>query len=95
MVQGDLSVISLGHAVTASKTGATAALAYVVLSYSSRFSGSKIAAAWLISVCTVCADYIIHPTHFGPELAEAFCTGFGAGLLAYLSISFFEKKRDD
>ena len=92
MVQGDLSVLTLGHAITASKTGATAASAYVALSYSSKFSGSKIAAVWLISVCTMLSDIIIHPTHFGPELMEAICTGLGSGLLAFLTISYFERK---
>lgn len=92
MAQFDLSVISISHAITASKTGVTAAAAYVFLSYSKKFSGSKIAAVWLISTCTMVADYLIHPTHFGPELAEAICTGIGAGLLAYVSITFFNKK---
>ena len=92
MVQGDLTVITLNHAITASKTGVTAAAAYVALSYSKKFSGSKIAAVWLISTCTMVADYIIHPTHFGPELAEAICTGIGAGLLAYVSITIFNKE---
>lgn len=91
MVQGDLTVLSVNHAITASKTGFTAALAYVALSYSAKFSGSKIAAVWLISVCTMLADFFIHPTHFGPEMAEAVLTGLGAGLLAYISITIFNK----
>jgi len=91
MVQGDLTVISLDHAFTASKTGFTAALAYVALSYSTKFSGSKIAAVWLISTCTMLADLLIHPTHFGAEMSEAICTGIGAGLIAYVSISIFKK----
>ena len=93
MVQGDLTVLSLNHALTASKTGVTAAAAYIVLSFSSRFSGSKLAAVWLISTCTMVADFFIHPTHFGPEMAEAVVTGVGAGLLAYITISVTDKHK--
>lgn len=80
MVQGDLTVLSLGHALTASKTGALAGLAYVLTSYFTKVD-NKWFAIWLTGVLTMVADIVAHPTHFGDNWVEAACTGLGAAIL--------------
>ena len=80
MVQGDLTVISLQHALTASKTGAIAGLAYVLTSYLTKVD-NKWFAVWLTGALTMLADIIVHPTHFGANWMEAACTGLGAAIL--------------
>ena len=81
MVQGDLTVISLKHAITAGKTGLLTAMAVLLLSYSKHFSTSTYTLAWLTGVLTMLADMLIHPPHF---IGEAVLTGVGAGVLALL-----------
>ena len=93
MVQGDLTVISINHAITAAKTGTIAASVLVALSYSPKLSGSKTWSLWLIGVITSISDYAVHPTHFGPELAEALCTGVGAAGIAYVMMTFVDKEK--
>ena len=85
MVQGDLTVVSLNHAITASKTGALAGLAFVITSSFAAIN-NKWANAWLTGakVLTMCADVIVHPTHFGYWWTEAACTGLGAAFLCYI-----------
>lgn len=79
MVQGDLTVLSFNHALTASKTGSLAGIAYVLASM------TKIEGKWLgvylTGVLTMLADLVVHPTHFGPEWAEAATTGAVAAAL--------------
>ena len=84
MVQGDLSVLSLYHAFTASKTGALTGLAYALVSFTGKDPKSTFLAAWLTGVLTMGADLLNHPTHFGPEWMEALCTGLGAAVLLYI-----------
>jgi len=83
MIQGDLSVISLDHAITASKTGSLAAIAFVACSFLP--FKSDLAAYWLVGVLTALADFIVHPTHFGPEWAEAALTGAVAVFIMVVS----------
>jgi len=92
MVQGDVTALTVGHALTASKTGAIAGLAFVLLSFSKILKDDKMTITITIGVLTMMADYLIHPTHFGPELAEAVCTGVGAAVIAYLMIKYIDKK---
>ena len=92
MVQGDLTVISLSHAVTAAKTGSIAGLSFVALSFHKKLEGNIWLATWSIGVLTAAADYIVHPTHFGPELAEALCTGVAAGALGFCMMLWVDKK---
>ena len=80
MVQGDLSVLTVSHALTASKTGALAGLAYVFTSYFAVVD-NKWFAAWLTGVLTMVADIVVHPTHFGDNWMEAACTGLAAAIL--------------
>ena len=80
MVQGDLSVFSLGHAITASKTGACTALAIVVANQLGCVKTPWMA-IWLTGVFTAIADALLHADHF---TAEHIITGLGAGILAYI-----------
>ena len=83
MTQGDLSVISVNHVVTASRTGALAAVAFMVTSKLT-VVGTKWAATWLTGVLTMTADIVAHPTHFGEQWVEAACTGLGAATICFL-----------
>ena len=88
MVQGDLTVISLKHAITAGKTGLLTGIAVFVLSYSKRFPYNEYTLAWLTGVLTMLADMIVHPPHY---IAESVITGIGAGVLALVLGRFFTK----
>ena len=92
MVQGDLTVISVNHALTASKTGGIAGIAFVILSNFRNLHKNKWAVVWSISVLTMLADYMVHPTHFGPEMAEAVTTGLVSGLIAYFMMRYVDAK---
>jgi len=83
MVQGDLSVISLNHALVASKTGLIAGLVVMFASYIKR-ANNKWTIIWLTGVATAGADLIFVPSHFGMWWTEAVVTGFGAMMLAIL-----------
>ena len=80
MVQGDLTVLTFNHALTASKTGAIAGLAYVLTAYFTKID-NKWFAVWLTGALTMLADIVAHPTHFGANWMEAACTGLGAAIL--------------
>lgn len=81
MVGGDLSVVSVGHAITASKTGVLTAVAYLL----ARFIPwrSEYVALWLLGVLTAFADIIVHPSHYGAEWQEAVITGLVAVWIAF------------
>ncbi len=83
MVQGDVTVLTISHAVTASKTGALAGMGCVIASCVSS-KRNKTTDALLTGAVTMAADITIHPTHFGPQLAEAALTGIVAACLCYL-----------
>lgn len=77
MVQGDLTVISLQHAFTASKTGILAGIGMVIASY---FPWkNKWIGIFLTGLITMLADYICgwSPTVVGPIV-----TGLGAMSIA-------------
>ena len=88
MVQGDLTVLTLSHALTASKTGTLAGVAYVATSLLTKVD-NKWFAVWLTGVLTMLADIVVHPTHFGDNWMEAACTGLGAAILC----TIFERKK--
>lgn len=92
MVQGDLTIISLNHIVTAAKTGTIAGLSFMALSFSKKLEGNIILSTWTIGILTAGSDFLIHPTHFGPELAEALCTGAGAAALGFCMMKWQDKK---
>jgi hypothetical protein len=80
MVQGDLSVLTLNHAYTASHTGVIAGIALVIssfLPYKNAWIG-----IFLTGVFTSIADILVHPSHFGTEFTESIVTGIGAMGLA-------------
>ena len=82
MVQGDITVLTLNHAITASKTGALAGIAYVI---ALQFKlSSKWAGAYLTGILTAAADLIVHPTHFGPHGSEALVTGAVAATICII-----------
>lgn len=90
MVQGDLSVFTLKHALVAAKTGGLAGLAFVLISFTS--IKNNLAPVYLTGVLTAGADILVHPTHFGPHYAEALTTGVVAGLLAFVFTKLQKKK---
>lgn len=81
MVQGNFLVFTTGHAITAAKTGSTAALLVVLSSYCIQLDNRYIL-AWITGIMTGLADILIHPTHFGPNWMEAAVTGLGALMLS-------------
>lgn len=82
MVQGDLSVLTLNHALTASKTGSIAATALIVATLLGKQNNIWIT-TWLTGVMVMLADLIAHPTHFGPAWMEAFVTGLVAAMICF------------
>lgn len=82
MVQGDLTVFTLGHALTAAKTGSASGLAFVLTASVFRIN-SVVLAAWIAGILTMLADIMVHPTHFGEAWTEAAVTGLGAAALCF------------
>ena len=91
MVQGDLSVFTMKHAMIAGKTGLAAATAVIITKYLAKIE-SKWMIAWLTGVMTMCADIVVHPTHFGEHWHEAAVTGVGAAFLALMLSGVLNKK---
>jgi len=91
MVQGDLTIFTLKHAITAGKTGLAAATAVIVTRYLAKIDNQWMI-AWLTGVMTMCADIIVHPTHFGEHWHEAAVTGAGAAFLALILSGVLNKK---
>jgi len=86
MVQGDLTVFSLSHAVIAAKTGTLTGIAFVLTSFITRIN-NKWGNAAVTGILTAMADIVIHPTHFGLWWTEAVVTGVGAGILALILLN--------
>ena len=84
MVQGDLSVISVAHAQTASKTGVLAAAAMLVVTLLPEYRFIRWFEYWLLGVFTAIADYMIHDSHFGTPISEALATGMIAVAIAII-----------
>lgn len=80
MVQGDLTVFTAGHALTAAKTGTASGLGFVLATSVFR-AESAVLAAWIAGILTMLADIMVHPTHFGGAWTEAAVTGLGAAVL--------------
>lgn len=91
MVQGDLSVITLSHAVTAAKTGLGASTAIVVASLVGKAWMDGYRLVWLTGLFTALVDIMVHPTHFGHEWAEAVLTGVVAMALAFIFQKLFRR----
>ena len=82
MVQGDVTVLTMAHAVTASKTGILTGIAFIIAKTIPWTS--KLWPIYLTGLLTAVADYIIHPGHFGAEGVEAITTGAVAMAIALL-----------
>jgi len=81
MVQGDLSQITSGHAVTALKVSVGVVITYFVAKRVlkvKRFLHTIV----LLAIITALVDYLIHPSHFGEAWSEAVLTGLGASAFA-------------
>ena len=86
MVQGDLSALTLNHALTASKTGILTGVAMFVASFLPW--KNKWLGIFLTGAFTAIADALIHADHFP---AEHLATGVGAMVLAILFEKTFKK----
>ncbi len=93
MVQGDLTVITLSHAFTASKTGVLTAFAYWITSLGKGQLKGVWYPAWVTGVLTMVSDIIVHPTHFGAQWTEAALTGLVAASICYAWERFTWRKR--
>lgn len=93
MVQGNLLALTPSHAITAAKVGGITGLASVI-TLSILKKDSKWLNVILVGSFTTIADALVHPTHFGPELTEAVCTGLGAAVLAYIYHTFITERSD-
>ena len=90
MVQGDMLALTLKHAFIASKTGLFAGLgcAFMTLLLKNPTEAQNLIA---IGAFTAIADYVVHPTHFGPHWTEAVVTALGAVGIAFV-VSKVRKK---
>ena len=88
MVQGNVLAITLGHWLTALKTGFVSSTLYVFVSFFMKqdLQENKYAVAGTIGFLTAVTDMLIHPSHFGGASTEAIVTGIGAGLLCLVLI---------
>jgi len=84
MVQGNLFALTFDHALTAAKTGALSAIAFCIATAVFKVY-DKVVIATIMGVLTALSDYMVHPTHFGPEWSEAAATGMVAAILCYIS----------
>ena len=87
MTQGDLSVVSVKHFITASETGALTGLAMVLASFLPW--DNKWIGIFLVGLFTAVADSLAHMAMFP---YEAIATGFGAMLLAIGYEKLFKKE---
>lgn len=83
MVQGDVTVMTVGHALTASKTGALTGVGCVLASFVSR-TRNKVTDAVMTGIVASAADIMVHPSHFGLKMSESLLTGFCAASICYL-----------
>ena len=84
MVQGDLTVVSIQHAITAAKTGFLAGTA-IVLTLVLIKKQNRWLTAWITGFLVMCADIVVHPTHFGEVWTEAAVTGIVAALIGLIA----------
>ena len=83
MVQGDFTVFSMKHALTAAEVGALSGIGVVITSFVAKLD-NKFALAWVTGVVVTLADIATHPTHFGEWYSEAVMTGLGAMMLSII-----------
>jgi len=78
MVQGDLTVFTLGHFGVAFEVGIITGLAMVI---AMTFNWAEVVGVWLTGLFTAGVDFITHPAHYP---YEAIATGFGAMVIALI-----------
>jgi hypothetical protein len=88
MVQGDISVISLKHIITASEVGALTGLAFVVSTFIK--IESKYLPIYLTGLFSAVFDYVVHMPMFK---GEALVTGACAMTLAFIYEKIIKKQR--
>ena len=83
MTQGKILAITIGHWLTALKTGfLTGIMAVAVAVFGNqKMQDNKFVVAGITGFLTAIADLVVHPSHFGGANTEAIVTGIGAGLL--------------
>jgi len=93
MTQGNVLAITIGHWITALKTGfLTGIMAVAVAVFGNqKMQDNKYVVAGVTGFLTTIADLFMHPSHFGGARTEAIVTGIGAGLLC-LALSNLGKK---
>ena len=82
MLQGDVTVISVTHIITAGRVGMITAMACVIATFIPRHT--RTVGIWLTGVFTAVADYVTHPSAMPGALTECLVTGAGALVLALL-----------
>jgi len=92
MTQGDLTVVSLKHAIVASKTGVITGLA-MMATYAMCQKENKWLNIWLTGLFVTLADIVSHPSHYGSHYTEALITGLGAACLAYLVEEYLNRRK--
>jgi hypothetical protein len=83
MTQGNLLAITIGHWITALKTGfLTGIMAVAVAVFGNKeMQDNKFVVAGVTGFLTAIADLFVHPSHYAGVHTEAVITGIGAGLL--------------
>ena len=82
MVQGNILQLTGKHAIIATKTGVITGIIVVILSFIPYKFHFKLPVLMFVG-CFI-ADLISHPTHFGNEYTEAFCTALLASVFSYV-----------
>ncbi|NDB60951.1 hypothetical protein EB001_21275 [bacterium] len=93
MTQGNVLAITIGHWITALKTGfLTGIMAIAVAIFGNKeMQENKYVVAGITGFLTAIADLFVHPSHYGGVHTEAVITGIGAGLLC-IALSNIGKK---
>ena len=82
MVQGNLPALTSKHALIATKTGIITGTLVVLMSFIPWKFHFKLPILMFIG-CFI-ADFVAHPTHFGPAWGEAACTALLASIFSYV-----------
>ena len=84
MVQGNVLAFGLGHWIVASQTGILAGTVATVALWLSGGRG-RWAVAGVLGLTTASVGYAVHPSGFGPAIAEPLVTGIAAAGLSLLA----------
>jgi O-antigen ligase len=90
MVQGNILAFGLGHWIVASQTGIAAGVVATVALWLSGGRG-RWAVAGILGLATAGVDYLVHPSGFGPAIAEPIVTGLAAGALSLIAATVRER----